>query len=133
MQSLIYKVEESTFIADVGLDPSSIGQSDLLMIGILDTSPDAAISIPPTYQTYGFWINKGRLVPFNHSSSSFSFESLPNLPKSPFPFTRMAALSPTNGTSFFIYHQLNASSFVEDQWDSSVGGWISNSIAISMD
>ena len=124
---LMYKYINESSNEVVGFIPGLIQYSDLLVMMLppanLDGSGDGL------FQTYGFWVNDKRLVPL----ASDLFDSLPVLPESPFPFTRLAGLSPSNGSSFFIYHQLNASSFAEDQWDSSVGGWVSSSFTISME
>ena len=64
------------------------------------------------------------------------FTTLPILPESPFPFTRLAGygLDGTDGTdvSLFIYHQLNASAFEELQWLGLADGWNSTLITIAM-
>ena len=77
---------------------------------------------------YGFWVNQGKLT----SLSGSAFHSLLSSPSSPFPFSRLAGMSPANSTSFLVYHQLNASTFTEEEWDDNVGGWTPRHIAISM-
>ena len=79
-------------------------------------------------RAFGFWVKNQALT----ALLSDPFSSVPTSPQSPFPFSRLAGMIPVNGSDFFIYHQLNASSFAEDQWDDSLGGWISNSFEISM-
>ena len=64
MQSLIYKVDGSTLIADVGFDSSSIGQSDLLIIGIPDTLADAALASLRHIRSMAFGSTREGLYPW---------------------------------------------------------------------
>lgn len=100
----------------MGFDSDFIQHSDILVLDL-------------NLHLYGFWVKGSTLMPFTDISTIFS--SLPTLPMSSFPFTRLAGLSDANSSTVFIYHQLNASTFAEDQWDST-SGWISNAITISM-
>ena len=42
-------------------------------------------------------------------------------PKSPFPFARLACVTSQNET--YLYHQINGTTFAEEQWHESVGTW----------
>lgn len=47
------------------------------------------------------------------------------MPRSSFPFTRLAkAFSVNDSTVTFLYHQLDTSTFAEEQWDTSIGDWL---------
>lgn len=84
--------------------------------------------IQPTLgRVLGFWVKNQTLTPL-----SGDFYSKSPSPQSLFPFSRLASIVPVNSSDFFIYHQLNASSFGEERWDDSFGGWVSNSFEISM-
>ena len=99
-----------------GFVPDLIPKSDILLTG---TDGDPA---------HGFWVNKGKLT----ALSGTTLTPLSSMPDSQFPFSRLAGISPANSTRLLVYHQLNASTFVEDEWDSSVGGWVSRHLTISM-
>lgn len=105
-----------------GFVPDLIPKSDILLIEITSTATAGSA------QDYGFWVDQGKLTGF----SDLGFGSLPIMPGSPFPFSRLAGMSPANSTSLFVYHQLDASTFIEDEWDASVGGWVPRHITISM-
>ena len=110
----------------VGFDPAQIPLSDLLFMELPPQNIDGTGS--EQFRRFGFWVKNQKLIPL----SSNRFTTVPSLPQSPFPFSRLASMVPTNGSHFFIYHQLNVSSFAEDRWDDSLGGWVSNSFEISM-
>ena len=42
-------------------------------------------------------------------------------PKGPFPFTRLA--SGTFSSTTYLYHQINGTTFAEEQWDDSESAW----------
>ena len=109
-----------TETSDANFSSPFIEDSDLLVI-----NPNSTLDCCST--VYAFWVNDTGLT-----LSTDMFKTLPSLPHSSFPFKRLAGTSLVNGTSFFIYHQLNSSTFAEDQWDNSLGGWVSNSFEISM-
>ena len=75
---------------------------------------------------YYFVVNDRKLVSYEVDGSS------PSLPTWLVPFARLAGMTDSNYTSAFIYHQLNASAFGEEQWDINVAGWTSNTITIPM-
>lgn len=77
---------------------------------------------PTEEYSYGLWVNDTGLVNFNSTS-------LPRL-VSPFPFARLGGFSPSNSSSFYLYHQLNESAFAEDQWDVTEGIWQSKNFTI---
>ena len=45
-------------------------------------------------------------------------------PVTPFPFARLASVYPADGSSTFLYHQINDTTFAEEHWDSSSEAWL---------
>ena len=45
-------------------------------------------------------------------------------PVTPFPFARLASAYPADGSSTFLYHQINDTTFAEEHWDSSSAAWL---------
>ncbi|KAL8786987.1 MAG: hypothetical protein Q9195_007965 [Heterodermia aff. obscurata] len=111
--------------------PHTLTQIDIWQGNILDSIQYSNNLVLGSDYRYGFWVNGTTLVQLGDRGNS-NFFTVPSLPRSPFPFARMAGLSDTNSSSMFIYHQLNASAFVEELWDGSEGVWTSNTITISM-
>ena len=101
------------------MDPTGIQKSDLVTI---------ASTGDPSDSQYGFCVKDKRLALLG---TDYMFKTIPSMPSTPYPFARLARLTPAIGTNFFIYHQLNASTFAEDQWDDTVGGWVSNLFSIA--
>lgn len=77
----------------------SIRQSDIAMFG-----PQFAIWINGTQPTFVYG----------------GFE----LPDIVFPFRRLASVTLADGSATFIYHQINGTTFAEEQWDNSLEAWI---------
>ena len=46
------------------------------------------------------------------------------LPSSEFPFTRLASVTSTDGSATYLYHQINDTTFAEEQWDFKLRGWL---------
>ena len=66
---------------------------------------------------YFIWITNGKpavLIP--------SEEPVPKLPDNAFPFTRLASLTLADG-SYYLYHQINGTTFAEEQWDGTLQAW----------
>ena len=113
------------------ISPQSINRSDLLAV-LVNPSPSlpatgVAATDVTTSEVYGFWVNGTNLT----SLKPPVFNYLANMPNYSFPFSRLGGCSPPNTTSIFIYHQRNAWTFYEDQWDGSIGGWVSNSFEVA--
>lgn len=45
-------------------------------------------------------------------------------PDNSFPFTRLASVSSADGSSTFLYHQINDTTFAEEHWDPSSRAWL---------
>ena len=110
-------------------DPSSIWKSDIL--GASFNNPSEPSSVPSTPENYGFWVNGTQLAAFSIGLDGLG-ESPPlaTMPRTPYPFPRITGFSPDKSSKIFVYHQMNASAFAEDQWDASVGGWLSASFGV---
>lgn len=81
---------------------------------------------------YGMWVNDMGLALVSSDIGAFQIggspTSIPIMPSSPFPFSRLAGYGAVN--SLFVYHQINASTFMEETWDNSMGGWVSNKLVV---
>ena len=45
-------------------------------------------------------------------------------PDNLFPFARLASVTLADQSASFLYHQINGTTFAEEQWDSSLGTWL---------
>ena len=81
-------------------DYSSIHQSDIALFGTNNA----------------IWINHTQPIVLDTS-----FGVLP--PKSAFNFSRLASTSMAGSTYTYLYHQINGTTFAEEQWDSAEGAW----------
>ena len=45
-------------------------------------------------------------------------------PDNAFPFTRLASVTLADHTATFLYHQINATTFAEEEWDDSLSAWL---------
>lgn len=81
-------------------DYSSIHQSDVAFFG----------------SDYAMWINGTQPVSFSNTQGAV----LPNIS---FPFTRLASTTSVDQSTTFVYHQINGTTFAEEQWDASLGVW----------
>ena len=68
---------------------------------------------------YAIWINGTRPV------SIFSHDNGPaeTLPDIEFPFARLASVTSADQSATFIYHQLDGTTFAEEQWDFQLNVW----------
>ena len=48
----------------------------------------------------------------------------PPLPDSKFPFARLASVTLADQSATFLYHQINGTTFAEEQWDASLSNWL---------
>ena len=87
--------------------------------------------VPENGPSFGLWVKEGKLIMLPYGGSLMVPSGGPQeAPVSPFPFTRFAAV---NITSFFLYHQINASCFAEEIWDSEALNWVSSTnISVSV-
>ena len=66
---------------------------------------------------YGLWVDGTTLSYYNVDFKPL----LGGSTNSPFPFTRLASIFPSNGSNFYLYHQISETTFVEDLWSSDIG------------
>ena len=52
------------------------------------------------------------------------------LPDNAFPFTRLASVTLADQSATFLYHQINGTTFAEEQWNNSLKAWISTEYII---
>jgi len=103
-----------------------VGSSSVLTSPTYANFPisDIAVSyIPAESKRRVVWVNATKLVsedPLDLASS----------PISPFPYARLAVITPSNGKVFYLYHQINASILAEDIYDPYIRSWTSNNISI---
>lgn len=48
----------------------------------------------------------------------------PTLPSNEFPFKRLASVTSTDGSTTYLYHQMNGTTFAEEQWDDTEQIWL---------
>lgn len=69
------------------------------------------------YTLFGFWVNGTELAAYTTKNIGLS-----GAPKSPFPYSRLAATTGGTGSGdVFLFHQVNASSLAQDVYDTSGG------------
>ena len=113
-------VETSSSILPENAIQDSFQNSDLL---ILDQNLSPGLEGLNYFSSYYFWINGTAISP--------TMLPITTMPKVPFPFKRLAGFSPAMGKKFVLYHQLNGTALGEELYDASVGGWVSNEIAVT--
>ena len=47
----------------------------------------------------------------------------PKPPNNLFPLARLASITLTDGSYSYLYHQINGTTFAEEQWDNAFGAW----------
>jgi hypothetical protein len=83
------------------------------------------------FKNYRFWINDTQLVVFAIGLDVSQPTLLATMTCTSFLFAGFTGVSLDNSSKLFLYYQLNASVFAEDQWDASVGGWLLDSFEIA--
>lgn len=69
-------------------------------------------------EAHCIWINGTQPVLI-----TFSGNGIPMLPSNKFPFTRLASLTSSDGLTTYLYHQMNDTTFAEEEWDDTVQAW----------
>ena len=69
--------------------------------------------------TSGIWINGTQPVILEPGDLA-----KPQLPSNEFPFTRLASIATIDGLTTYLYHQMNGTTFAEEQWDDRLGIWL---------
>lgn len=106
---LIYRkiFRELTFTADSRIslgNNSSIHQSDIALFGT----------------SSAIWINGTQPQPalINPDNTAIT------LPDIEFPFARLASVTLADQSATFLYHQINGTTFAEEQWDNIMNAWL---------
>lgn len=68
----------------------------------------------------GFWVNGTQLALLQ---SPVAFPVPDTTPNTTFPFTRFAQLLPSDGNTY-LYHQINVTTFAEEQFDFDQNYWV---------
>ena len=55
------------------------------------------------------------------------------LPSNEFPFKRLASVTSTDGSATYLYHQMNGTTFAEEQWDDTLRAWLRTEYIIVSD
>ena len=105
-----------------------------MMVGVEHTSSkeyDEGILDSDVDLSYGasFWVGNGTL------NNLFELPGSMKLPPSgaPFPYARLATNLKGDRGDFYVYHQVNDTSLVEDLFDNSIGHFTSTYINIETD
>ena len=68
----------------------------------------------------GFWINGTRLALLQGYGAPNILDSSPNK----FPFKRLAQVTPSESSITYLYHQMNSTTFSEEQFDYGLYQWL---------
>ncbi len=82
-------------------DYSSINQSDIALFG-----------------AFAIWINRTQPV-----IVTFDKDQNTTPPDSAFPYTRLASITLSDLSFTYLYHQINGTTFAEEQWDDLAQAW----------
>ena len=88
-------IESYTYPANL----TSIHQSDIAMFG----------------SSFAMWIDGTQPITIDTNDVK---------PDSIFPFARLASVTLADQSATFLYHQINGTTFAEEQWDSSLSNWL---------
>ena len=84
-------------------DYTSIHQSDIAQFGV----------------GYAIWINHTNPAVVVQDNS----EKAPKPPDKAFPFARLASITSADDSYTYLYHQINGTTFAEEQWDIAIKAW----------
>ncbi|KAL9038632.1 MAG: hypothetical protein Q9214_005201 [Letrouitia sp. 1 TL-2023] len=81
---------------------------------------------------FAFWVNKTILIDAMASDAENlgTSNGIENGTPSSFPYARLGGTAQWNGTVLYLYHQVNDTTFVEDQFDETTGIWVSTNVTI---
>ena len=80
-------------------------QSDIAMFG-------------PFFALMALWVNGTQPVIISQGTATFG------TPDNLFPFARLASVTLADQSASFLYHQINGTTFAEEQWDTSLYTWL---------
>ena len=83
-----------------------------------------------SYTLFGFWVNGTSLAAYTTRNIGLS-----TMPKSPFPYSRLAGTTVGNSSNIYLYHQINGTAIAEDMYNTDGGFFTTTymSIAVSTD
>ena len=87
-------------------------------VGVADTVDIKVSDLVIASTTYSLIVNRTQLECLACSDGG---EAVQTVPGSSYPYTRLASIS--SGNSFFLYNQINDTTFAENFFDVAVGGW----------
>ena len=73
---------------------------------------------------FGIWVNGTQPTSFWYGTPGPSDFPVPG---GAFPFTRLASIAETDGSTSYLYHQLNGTTIVEEQWNQAESSWVTPS------
>lgn len=98
-------------------DLKDLGHSGILDSDIaLNTAAQSAIFVNNTKPTSIFYYEDGE----RPSTGAFNYAE----PNSSFPFSRLASVTLADKSASFLYHQINETTFAEEQWVASLADWL---------
>ena len=103
--------------ASLDFNVSSPPKSDLLTLGASDSTSNSSFG-------HIFWVN-------GTSLSSGYTDIIPTT--TPFPYKRLAGIGGRNSKWCSVYHQMNATTLMEDIWHVDNGVWTSTAITVETD
>lgn len=68
---------------------------------------------------YGIWINGTQSVLIQ-----MEYDQAATVPDNEFPFTRLASVTLADYSATYLYHQMNGTTFAEEQWDDALHAWL---------
>ena len=80
---------------------------------------DLALIVPADFAV---WVNGTQPTSFYYGNK-FKPSNFP-VPGGAFPFARLASIAETDGSTSYLYHQLNGTTIVEEQWNQAESNWI---------
>ena len=100
---------------------SLIGDVNIAQVFINNTGSASS------YTLFGFWVNGTSLAAYTTKNIGLS-----TMPKSPFPYSRLAGTTVGNSTDVYLYHQINGSSIAEDVYNTEGGFFTTTYMNISV-
>lgn len=124
--SLFFKNVPDDYHIGLEAHPNSVavGVESVQQRGCARNSDNIMFEITTLFP-FGVCVNGTKLVYFGLPPYPQS------IPDSAFPFTELAAAYSGQDSKFYLYHQLNDDTFLEEKWDGALGLWRSGIFSIS--
>ena len=104
---------------------SNISSTDLAICGSYRTSQNGGPDVP-FLSSKGLLVNGTKLLALDKAN----FQAMPDVPKAIFPYKRLACAHLYNSSSFNLYHQVNATTLVEETWSEEIRAWSGSEIPV---